>query len=166
MPDESRLTDADSVVVVRSGVRTGRPSGAGHPRPVDPFAAARARGQQMQRDTLAAQGEFLDADTVAARLGIRRDEVESRLQQGLVLGLPLESGGVAFPAWQFTHDGLLPGLETVLEALGVRNAWMGAAFFLSGDIRLDGRTPLEALLNGEVEAVRLTAAAYGEQLAS
>ena len=67
-------------------------------------------------------------------------------------------------SWQFTDEGLLPGLEAVLAALGVDSPWSRAAFFFSGDLRLDWRTPLEVLLSGDVEAVRLAAAAYGEQV--
>ncbi|MGE3271154.1 MAG: hypothetical protein AB7P40_20555 [Chloroflexota bacterium] len=131
-----------------------------------PLAAALARGEQMQRDILATQGELLSADEVAARLQIEPAEVERRGQEGMLLGLALESGETGFPSWQFTDDGLLPGLESVLRRLSVRNSWMRAAFFLSGDLRLDGRTPLEALLHGDIDAVSAAGAAYGEQVAS
>jgi hypothetical protein len=52
----------------------------------------------------------------------------------------------------------------VFRDLGVDGTWSRAAFFFSGDIRLDWRTPLELLLRGEIEAVRRAAAAYGEQM--
>ena len=39
---------------------------------------------------------------------------------------------------------------------------MRAAFFLSGDPRLNGATPLEELRRGNIEAVRRAASAYGE----
>lgn len=128
----------------------------------DPLAAARIRGEQAKRDILAMQGDLLDAAGVAARLGIDPAEVEQRRRDGLLLALPLEGGTLGYPAWQFADNGMLPGLEVALRDLGVQGAWTRAAFFLSGDIRLDWRTPLEMLLRGEVEAVR-RAAAYGEQ---
>jgi hypothetical protein len=120
----------------------------------------------MKRDILATQGKMLNSDQVAARLGIDPTAVDARRSQGALLGLPFDDGKVGFPAWQFTNAGLLPGLEDVLRELGVRNVWMRAAFFLSGDLRLNGRTPLEVLLLGDIDAVRDAGAAYGEQLAS
>jgi hypothetical protein len=129
----------------------------------DPLAAARQRGEQMKRDILATQGDLLDANEVAARLGLTPAEVEQRRCDGLLMAIPTEKGPFGFPAWQFTDDGLLPGLEDVLRVLDVDGEWTRAAFFLSGDIRLDWRTPLEMLLRGEIEAVRNAAAAYGEQ---
>jgi hypothetical protein len=145
---------------------SGRAPAAARALQVDLLAAARARGEQMKRDILAAQGDLLDVVQVAACLRIASADVEVNYRRGLLVGLPLDEGVVGFPAWQFTEIGLLPGLEDVLRGLGVRNVWMRAAFFLSGDLRLDGRTPLEALLDGEIDAVRAAAAAYGDQLAS
>jgi hypothetical protein len=132
----------------------------------DPLAAAKRRGEIARRGLLAAQGELLGAAEAAARLGVSQSEVDRRRVLGQLIALPIESGAQAFPSWQFVDGGLLPGLEAVLRDIGVRDPWMQAAYFLSGDIRLDGQTPLEMLRRGEAEAVRRAAAAYGEQLAS
>lgn len=129
----------------------------------DPLAAARARGEQAKRAILAMQGALVDVAEVAARLGIDSSKIEQRRRDGLLIALPLDDGTFGYPTWQFLRDGLLPGLESVLSVMGVHSSWMRAAFFLSGDVRLDGRTPLDALLDGEIEAVRRAAAAYGEQ---
>jgi hypothetical protein len=130
----------------------------------DPLAAAKARGEQAKRDILASQGDLIDASEVAARLGCDLAEVEARRRRGLLIALPDVHGKRGFPSWQFAGDSLLPGLEEVLGNIGVRSPWSQAAFFFSGDIRLDWQTPLEMLLRGEIEAVRRAAAAYGEQL--
>ena len=132
----------------------------------DPLAAALMRGERARQSILAAQGKVFDVDEVAARLAVGREDVLQRQNRGLLLALPRNDGTSGFPSWQFTESGLLPGLETVLRDIGVRDPWMQAAFFLSGDVRLDGWTPLEVLQRGEVEAVRRAAAAHGEQLAS
>jgi hypothetical protein len=131
---------------------------------VDPLAAARARGEQAKRDILAEQGEMLTGTEVCARLGCDLDDVEERRRQGLLIALPDEQGRSGFPAWQFTDRGLLPGLQDVLADLGTESPWTQAAFFFSGDIRLDWRTPLEVLLRGDIDAVRRAAAAFGEQV--
>jgi hypothetical protein len=168
--DEARLeealgADTDAAVLTALGL-TRTPSASTYAAATDPLAAARARGEQAKRDILAAQGDMLNASEVAARLRCDVADVEQRRQEGLLLALPSASGELGFPAWQFTDDGLLPGLEEVFRNMSVRSPWMRAAFFLSGDLRLDGRTPLEMLLRGEIEAVRDAGAAYGEQLAS
>ena len=56
----------------------------------------------------------------------------------------------------------LTGFESALRELGVRDPWMKAAFFLSGDPRLDGASPLEVLRRGDPEAVLRAARGYGE----
>lgn len=132
----------------------------------DPLAPARARGERAKRDLLAAQGEMLDTAAVAARLGLTARVVEARRKRGLLLALPLDDGTWGFPTWQFADHDLLPGLEDVFRNMSVGSPWMRAAFFLSGDLRLDGRTPLSVLLSGEIDAVRDAGAAYGEQIAS
>ena len=116
----------------------------------------------MRRDILAAQGTLLDAAQVADHLGWDMKSVHSHQREGLLLALPTDTGELGFPSWQFSEFGLMPGLNDVLRAFGVRDPWMRAAFFLTGNLRLDSRTPLEVLLRGEVEAVRTAAAAYGE----
>lgn len=130
----------------------------------DPLAAARARGEQAKRDLLAVQGEMLTDSEVSARLGYDVDGVGALRRQGLLIALPDEEGHYGFPAWQFTDRGLLPGLQDVLANLGAESPWTQAAFFFSGDIRLDWRTPLEVLLRGDIDAVRRAAAAFGEQV--
>jgi hypothetical protein len=169
--DQGRRTlrvelSAEAAVALADAIRqfvASRPSSTGDD---DPLWAARQRGEQAKRDILASQGDMLDADEVAARLGCDVAEVERRRHDGLLLALPTEPGRLGFPAWQFADSGLLPGLEDVLRNMSVRSPWMRAQFFLSGDLRLDGRTPLEMLLRGEIDAVRRAGAAYGEQLAS
>jgi hypothetical protein len=130
----------------------------------DPLAAARARGEQAKRDLLAMQGDMLVAAEVAARLGLSLSEIEKRRRSGLLLALPDDQGRFGFPEWQFTANGLVPGLEEALSDIGVNSPWSQAAFFFSGDIRLDWHTPLEVLLRGDIDAVRRAAAAYGEQV--
>jgi hypothetical protein len=137
-----------------------------HQATKDPLAAALRRGERARRSILAAQGNLLDVDEVAAHLGMTREEVLDRQIRGRLLALPLEDGTLGFPSWQFAEYGLLPGIETIFRNIGVDDPWMQAAYFLSGELRLDGQTPLEVLQRGDIEAVRKAAAAYGEQLAS
>jgi hypothetical protein len=165
MADDARKIDptwespAVEPRVARGGVRRVGPD--------DPLGRARKRGALAKRDLWAAQGEMLTVNQAAERLDSPVALVHMERELGRVLALPDETGELAFPAWQFgLTGGLLPGLEDILRDLGVRDPWMRAAFFTSGDVRLGGRMPLAVLLSGDVEAVRRAGAAYGEQLAS
>lgn len=128
----------------------------------DPLARARLRGLEFRGEILRREGGTLSADQVATHLGLSRQAVDKRRRAGKLIGLSLGRRGYAYPVWQLGQEGILPGLEEVLTSLNVHDPWMRATFFLSGDPRLDGATPLEELRRGNVEAVRRAASAYGE----
>jgi hypothetical protein len=94
------------------------------------------------------------------------DDVDKRRQRGLLLALPLDTGTWKLPAWQFTDDGLLPGLEEVLDSLTATGPRSRVTFLQSGDPYFDGQTPLELIRRGEIEIVRRLAAAYDELIAT
>jgi hypothetical protein len=122
----------------------------------------RLRGLEAPQDLLQAEGGVFTVEQAARSLGITRQAVDKRRRAGKLIGLYTGRRGYAYPAWQFGPNGVLPGLERVLSDLSVRGPWMQAAFFLSGDPRLDGATPLEKLRQGNLEAVRRAARGYGE----
>ncbi len=128
----------------------------------DPLAAPRLRGLEARRQLLQAEGGPLTVEQVARCLGITRQAVDKRRRTGRLIYLSTGRRGYAYPAWQLQAAGVLPGLESAISELSVRDPWAQAAFFLSGDPRLDGETPLEALRRGNVEAVRHAARGYGE----
>ena len=66
----------------------------------------------------------------------------------------------------FSDEGILPGWESVLAALTEISPWGKLQFMLSGDLRLEGKTPLECLQIGETEKVVAAAKAYGQQVAA
>lgn len=168
--DELRLKAAldagsDSAVLTALGLIQD-PTAPTSSSAADPLMAARTRGEQAKRDILAAQGEMLSADGVAARLGNDVAEVERRRHDGLLVALPLPSGAWAFPAWQFADGELLPGLEDVLRSLPAPGPWSRILFLQSGDPYLNRETPLELIRRGEIEPVRRLAAAYDELVAT
>ena len=135
----------------------------------DPLAEAKLRGVQAQARLLAAEGGPLTGQQVAALLGISRQAVAKRRRAGTVLAVPTGRRGYAYPAWQFdtgNPGGMLPGVDVALRELegnGVRGPWTRLSWFLTGDVRLRGARPLDALRQGRIDAVRAAAAAYGEQ---
>lgn len=128
----------------------------------DPLASAKLRGLVVKQQLLEAEGGCLSSTQVASLLGITRQAVDKRRRNGQLIGLPTGKNRFAYPAWQFTTGETLPGLETVLQHLQVRDPWMQTAFMLNGNLRLDGMSPLEAL-KGKLEEVVLAAQTYGEQ---
>jgi hypothetical protein len=132
----------------------------------DPLAAARLRGLATREYILSAEGGAMKVGDVAALLGLTRQGVDRRRRAGKLLALSTGRHGYVYPAWQFTDEGVLPGLEATLQALQVQSPWMLASFFLSANLRLDGASPLAELRRGHREEVVLAAAAYGEHGAS
>lgn len=132
----------------------------------DPLAAARLRGLRAKQDLLQAEGGTWRAEQVAAHLALSRQQVDNRRRAGRLIGLETGRRGFAYPVWQFDHQGVLAGLEAVLQAMPVRDPWGQASFFLSGDPRLGGERPLDALRRGRLEDVRRAASGYGEHSAA
>ena len=162
---EALDADSDAAVLSALGL-TGNGIPSVSTGAADPLAAARARGEQAKRDILAEQGDMLTASEVATRLGCGMDDVERRRLQGLLVALPVDAAKWGFPAWQFTRDGLLPGLEEVLQSLPEPGPWSRVMFLQSGDPYLNGQTPLELIRRGDIETVRRLAAAYDELVAT
>lgn len=129
----------------------------------DPLASAKLRGLVVKQQLLEAEGGCLSSTQAASLLGITRQGVDKRRRCGQLIGLPTGKNRFAYPAWQFITGETLPGLETVLQNLQVRDPWMQTAFMLNGNLRLNGMSPLEALRQGKLEEVVLAAQTYGEQ---
>jgi hypothetical protein len=77
-----------------------------------------------------------------------------------VLGLSVNEE-LVYPAWQFIDGKVLSGLDQVLAFLKEDGAWTQIIFLLTGDIRLEGATPLEKLQKGEIDSVVWAAKCYG-----
>jgi hypothetical protein len=132
----------------------------------DPLAPARLRGLAVRERLLAAEGGTLTAEEAAGTLGVSRQAIDNRRKRGGLLAVQLGRRGFRYPAWQFTADGVLPGLKETLAALGDLGPWVQLAFLLNDNAWLDGRRPLDALRAGEIEAVVDAARHYGEQSAA
>ncbi|QIN85429.1 hypothetical protein GBA63_22270 (plasmid) [Rubrobacter tropicus] len=125
---------------------------------------ARIGGARRRQELLDAEGGWLSAEQAAGRL-TSRAALDKRRERGTILALP-RANKYVYPVWQFDEDtrhGLLPGLREVLEGFGVESPWMRAEFLLAHHDELGGRRAIDALSEGDAEAVRLLAASYGEQ---
>jgi hypothetical protein len=129
----------------------------------DPLIRAKLRGIEHRKRILEKLGGTLSAEQVAKLIGISRQSIDKRRSQNQLIGLTQGKRGYAYPAFQFEDGKTLDGLKEVLLALNGHDPWMQSIFFANGNDRLHGRTPLEALRQGETDAVVRAAEAYGEQ---
>lgn len=104
----------------------------------------------------------LSAPEVARLLNTSRQTPHDRVKSGSLLA-EADRGGLRFPAWQFDPqgpDGVVAGLPAVVRALAVPSL-SKINWLVRPNPYLEGRTPLEALRQGEVERVVETARAVG-----
>ena len=119
----------------------------------DPLVRARLRGLKMRQRLLEREGPPLSTRQVSELLRISRQAVHKRRTVGRLLGVSAGRRDFVYPSWQFDDGGVGSGVEAALTALGGRDPWTKIGFFLNGNLRLGGRSALEALREGDVEAV-------------
>jgi hypothetical protein len=130
---------------------------------VDPFVEAMSRGAAVKRELLAGAGGGLTSSQVAASLGITRQAVDKRRSRGALLAVPNGSGEYVYPACQFTSDGVIPGLESVLRAFRIQSPWTRLSAMVAPTSALAGRTILQTLKSGMTERAVDIAASFGDQ---
>lgn len=104
----------------------------------------------------------LKTGQVAELLGRSRQAVHDRAAEGALLAIN-DSGEHRYPAWQFDPSakrGVVPGLPDVLATLAV-DPLSKARWLTRPNAVLEGRSPLDALKNGEQERVIAEARGVG-----
>jgi hypothetical protein len=132
---------------------------------VDPFVEAMARGAAIKRELLNSAGGALTSSQVASALGISRQAVDKRRSRRALLAVPNGSGEYLYPACQFASDGVIRGLEDVLQSLQIENPWTRLSVLIASAPALGGKTILEALKSGQRKKAADLAASFGEQAA-
>jgi Protein of unknown function (DUF2384) len=95
----------------------------------------------------------------ARRLNLSRQGPHDRRREHQLLGVPHNTDWL-FPAWQFdgrTRTGVLRDLPGVLEALSPMEEWDQAFWLTMPREDLGGRTPVQALRDGEGQSIVLLA---------
>lgn len=128
----------------------------------DPLAGARVRGIAARERLIERAGGALRLGEVAEQLGVSPQAITGRRTRGSILAVPLPNGEWVYPACQFTAQGLVPGLGAVLHEFRDVAPWTQLAVLLAPSESL-GRSAVELLNAGEVDAARSIAATYGEQ---
>lgn len=127
------------------------------------FMRNMANQEQARRAELAASGELIAAQDLADRLKVTPQAVSKALKAGRVFALECGGGRLLYPA--FYADGKVSrrDLETVTRALGDIPASSKWQFFTTPKASLNGVTPLQALQQGDRQAVLITAAGFVER---
>jgi len=83
-----------------------------------------------------------------------------------LLRLEMRDGEIGYPVFQFDGRRVLPGIRAVIGILGpvVASPWTIASWLTSASSILDGRTPIQALRDGHIEAVTAAARQAAEAL--
>src|SRR5260221_1309765 len=123
------------------------------------LAAARDRGRVRAAEILAG-GEMVSAQAFAELLGTTRMTINTKRQNGQLLGLDGAKRGYRFPVWQLNREGKpYPELQVLQERLG--GSWAVFRFLVQPHGELDGLTGREALERGKSNAVLAAAESIG-----
>jgi len=108
--------------------------------------------------------DALTVAEVAEMLDVGRQTPHDRRNAGTLLGVK-DNGQWRFPAWQFDPegpDGIVTGLPEAMKALRGPISELGRVrWFVTRKPLLEGRTPIEALRDGNVDDVVAEAEALG-----
>ncbi len=132
----------------------------------NPLLQAKLRGVMAKDALLNYQGQALKSNEVALLLDMTRQNVDKYRLGGKLLGVSLNKRGYRYPLWQFTEGQILPGLTSVLAAMKDISDWGKLLFMVTGDVRLENKTPLELLQTGEIARVIEAAKVYGQHSAA
>jgi hypothetical protein len=135
-----------------------------HPEAVigDPDVSPHLRLMKARRDLLERAGGTYDTSEVADLLGISPEGVRKRIQRGALLAYKSPAGEYRLPRAQFSAEGVVLGLERVLEAMHVESSWMRIQLFLDDDVQA-------ALADERIEDAVRAVTSYlvkGEELAA
>lgn len=127
----------------------------------DALEAAFRRGDE-RKAALLREPTMLTGEAAAARLGVSRETINKRAQQGKLLALEFAKRGKRYPDWQFEDRLAGSPIERVMTALTPLEPWERYRFFTQKQPGTGGQTPIEALRQGALDAVCRAAEAWTE----
>jgi hypothetical protein len=111
-----------------------------------------ARGILARKQLELAEGGSLSSEEVAELLGLKhRPSVAYKRQARELIAWRVTKGKWRYPRWQFTPNGILPGIKECLRALNIDGGFGAMIFFLSPRHSLKGKRPLDLLRQGRVQ---------------
>ena len=119
--------------------------------------------ERLLRQKQVASGVLISAEDLAARRGLSLQAVRKWAEIGKIFSLETNAGHQYYPAF-YADSGLhLADLERVSEILAALPGSSRWQFFTTPKISLDARTPLQALKDGDVQAVMVSAQGFVER---
>lgn len=107
-------------------------------------------------------GRLIQGKELADRLNLVRQSISAALKSNRLFAFKLEHGRLYYPAFFADEQYDRSALEAVSKVLGNLPAGSKWDFFMHARPSLQGMTPLEALKNGQLDAVRRAAQAFAE----
>jgi hypothetical protein len=139
-------------------------TGKAEPSRAEAIEAMKANVQaafQLRRQLLA--DSFSVTETTALLDVASRQTIHDRIQSGALLAIK-DKHQFRLPAWQFdseADDGVVAGLKQTLKELPTRSTFARTLWFVTPKPQLGGRTPLQALREGDLNEVLAEARAVG-----
>lgn len=116
------------------------------------MARAKARGAAKVTEILR-QADMVTAREFGPLIGASHETVNIKRKRHEILGLEGATRGVRYPRWQVTNTGMpLPGLARLFGVLG-EQPWTVYRFLRTAHAELGGRTALDAMKAGQIDAV-------------
>ncbi|RTL46905.1 hypothetical protein [Variovorax gossypii] len=97
-------------------------------------------------------GDMVSMDEAAGVAGVPTPTIESWAGKGRVIAIRDAAGAYRLPRWQFDPV-LWPCISKLNQGLGARDGWVLLSFLETPLGALNGRTPRQAIEQGEAERV-------------
>jgi hypothetical protein len=118
----------------------------------DPFAAAIARSSRVMQKLTVMAGKMLTGAEVADHLGVTPQAVDKLREQKELLAVERNLSWL-YPAFQFESAVVQAGIKQVLSAYDGHDPWYVLDTLLARDDTLGDRSLLEAIRDGDHDAV-------------
>lgn len=129
----------------------------------DIFMRDLSRQERVLRLEQVASGVLISAEDFAARRGLSSHAVSKMAETGKIFSLETNAGRQYYPAFYADFSLQLRDLERVSEILAALPGSSRWQFFTTPKISLEARTPLQALKDGDIRAVMLSAQGFVER---
>ncbi|MCW1409775.1 helix-turn-helix domain-containing protein [Rhizobium sp. 1AS11] len=120
---------------------------------LDPLVPALARNVEHRQNLIERAGGTMSAEDAGRILGISRQAVDKRRRAGTLLAVR-EGSDWRYPLCQLDQGEVIAGISDVVRGFAAAGPWIALDFLLASDTALGGRTALQALRDGDREAVR------------
>lgn len=120
---------------------------------VNPYISRTETRTLMAQSTLALNQRIMAADMLkvadaANAVGVTARDIRRWVGDGRCIGVSTASKAMRLPRWQFDLD-VWPWIQAIASALGTTDGWSLLGFLESPRGALNGRTPRQALEQGE-----------------